>query len=275
MVDLSLFMTPTAILIASLAIASVGYLYYNRSGSVLTKEYKKFKLIKKEQLTTGVTNPVTLFRFAIPRNATLGLPIGQHISVRAMINGEEIIRYYTPTSAANVVGYFDLVVKIYPQGKMSQHLDSMKIGDSIEVSGPKGVHPYKNNQSKYLGLIAGGTGITPCYQVIQHVLTDPTDRTNIVLLYGNLTEEDIIIRNYLEDLENKYPNRFKLYNVLNHPPEGWTQGKGFITKEIIEKFFAKPSEDVRVGMCGPPVMINVMRTNLKELGYNKDQVYNY
>merc|ERR1712098_403592 len=109
----------------------------------------------------------------------------------------EVVRYYTPTTPHHHKGHFDLVIKVYPQGKMSQYIDKLAIGDSILVSGPKGLHVYKRNQSKHLGLIAGGTGITPCYQLIQQILDDPEDHTQVSLLYGNLTEDDIIIRDMI------------------------------------------------------------------------------
>jgi ferredoxin-NADP reductase len=53
------------------------------------------------------------YRFALPHpNDVLGLPIGQHISVQAVINGKEIMRSYTPTSSDDDLGYFDLMIKV-------------------------------------------------------------------------------------------------------------------------------------------------------------------
>ena len=64
------------------------------------------------------------------------------------------------------MGYFDLMIKVYPQGKMSQHIDHLKIGDTIEVKGPKGKFHYQPNMKAQLGMLAGGTGITPMLQII-------------------------------------------------------------------------------------------------------------
>lgn len=55
------------------------------------------------------------YRFALPRPGdVLGLPIGQHISISAGINGKEITRSYTPTSSDDDLGYFDLLIKVSP-----------------------------------------------------------------------------------------------------------------------------------------------------------------
>jgi len=54
------------------------------------------------------------YRFALPSPSdVLGLPIGQHISVQAAINGKEIMRSYTPTSSDDDLGHFDLMIKVY------------------------------------------------------------------------------------------------------------------------------------------------------------------
>lgn len=72
----------------------------------------------------------------------LGVPVGQHVYIRAWIGGHVVVRPYTPVSPKEQKGCFDLIVKIYLHGtsfrypgggKMSQHLDSLRIGDSIEV----------------------------------------------------------------------------------------------------------------------------------------------
>jgi cytochrome-b5 reductase len=53
------------------------------------------------------------YRFALPKeDDVLGLPIGQHISVSAEINGKDITRSYTPTSSDDDLGHFDLLIKV-------------------------------------------------------------------------------------------------------------------------------------------------------------------
>jgi cytochrome-b5 reductase len=54
-----------------------------------------------------------------------------NFSLKATVDGEEVRRSYTPTLTG--VGFFDLVLKIYPQGKMTNFVDQLKIGDKIDV----------------------------------------------------------------------------------------------------------------------------------------------
>lgn len=151
-------------------------------------------LIEKESLSHDTRR----FRFALPSDKhVLGLPVGQHISLRYTdAEGKLVMRSYTPVSSDDAVGYVDLVVKVYfknvhPKfpdgGKMSQHLESLKLGETIEVSGPKGKLSYMGKGeihikhrlrdpapeirvTKKIGMIAGGTGITPMLQIIRRAL---------------------------------------------------------------------------------------------------------
>ena len=127
-----------------------------------------------------MTHDTRLFRFALQSpEHVLGLPIGQHMFLSATIDDKPISRAYTPTSSDDDIGHFDLVVKVYPQGNMSKHLDNMAIGDTIPVQGPKGRLTYKGHgvfnirqgdeikthKVSKVGMMAGGTGITPMLQV--------------------------------------------------------------------------------------------------------------
>lgn len=101
-------------------------------------------LIEKEE----ISHDTRRFRFGLPTpNHVLGLPVGQHIHLIATINDELIIRAYTPVSSDDNKGYVDLVIKVYKRnvhpkfpddGKMSQCVDSLKIGDTIAFRGPTG-----------------------------------------------------------------------------------------------------------------------------------------
>uniref|UniRef100_A0A665TKK7 cytochrome-b5 reductase n=1 Tax=Echeneis naucrates TaxID=173247 RepID=A0A665TKK7_ECHNA len=108
-------------------------------------------LINKQE----ISHDTKKFRFGLPSGFhILGLPVGQHVYLSAKVNGSLVVRAYTPVSSDEDQGYVDLVVKVYyknchpsfPEGgKMSQYLDSMAIGDSIDFRGPSGLLVYKGN----------------------------------------------------------------------------------------------------------------------------------
>lgn len=110
--------------------------------------------------------------------------MGNHVIFSVKIDGEEITRKYTPISDVQNTGFVDFVIKIYRKnvhpkfpegGKMTQYLETLNPGQSILMEGPKGLLTYKGygnfeikrrsfpNVRKNVGLLAGGTGITPLY----------------------------------------------------------------------------------------------------------------
>ncbi|KAI9204011.1 NADH-cytochrome b5 reductase 1 [Polychytrium aggregatum] len=227
------------------------------------KEFKKFPLIER----LDVSPNTAIYRFKLPTPThCLGLPIGQHISIRADIDGKTVTRSYTPISSDSDLGHFDLLIKTYPNGNISKYVSELEIGDSIEVAGPKGFFNYTPNMVKSFGMIAGGTGITPMYQIIKAIFANPKDKTDVYLIYANVSVEDILLKQELDELAEKHAN-FHLHYVLNNPPANWTGSTGFVTKDIIAKHCPKYADDVKVLLCGPPPMIKALQTATEELGF--------
>ncbi|RCI04525.1 NADH-cytochrome b5 reductase [Rhizopus stolonifer] len=201
----------------------------------------------------------------------------------AEINGKKISRSYTPITSEDGRGYFDLVIKSYPTGNISKLMGELKVGDSVGMRGPKGNFSYKRNMVKAIGMIAGGTGITPMLQIIQRVCNDPADKTKIVLIFANVTEDDILLKEELDTMAVNSPDCFQVHYVLERPPKGWQGEVGFVTKDIILKYCPKPAHDIKLLLCGPLPMIKAMTAATNELGYQKpravskmeDQVYKF
>ena len=93
------------------------------------------------------------FRFGLPtKNTLLGLPIGQHITFKAKDDdAKDFFRPYTPTTDDDTPGHVDFVIKVYPEGKMSQHLDKMEVGQAMLFKGPKGRYQYQQGSLRAIG----------------------------------------------------------------------------------------------------------------------------
>jgi len=256
------------------------------------------KLIEKRILS----HDTRVFSFELPSDQhCLGLPIGQHIYLSAKVNGSLVVRPYTPVTSDEDKGHMDLVIKVYhanvhPKfpdgGKMTQYLESLPIGDTIDVRGPSGLLEYiargefaikpdkksppKQVNAKQVSMICGGTGITPMLQLIRAVFRDPTDSTCLSLLYANQSEDDILLRKELEEVQAQNPDKFKLWYTVDRPTEGWQYSSGFINSEMIEKALYPPSSDNLVVLCGPPPMINfACNPNLDKLGYSQNMRFSF
>lgn len=266
----------------------------------LTRERQQVTLGEKIQLSPDTW----AFRFKLPKpNMRLGLPIGKHIKFwcpnpKPKVPGEwngkpdpefgkpEIERKYTPSMLdSECKGYFEVVIKVYRPnekfcdgGKMSQFFGDMKVGDTVDVAGPFGLIEYKGNgkfmiskkevSAKMLGLMAGGTGITPMLQLVKAIMYNPNDSTKVSLIFANQTENDILVRDMLEDLQKKNPDRFRLHYTLDRPPQNWKYSSGFITEEMIKTHMPPPGSETLVFACGPPPMVKfACKANLDKLAY--------
>ncbi|ODV83559.1 hypothetical protein CANARDRAFT_237694 [[Candida] arabinofermentans NRRL YB-2248] len=255
-----------ALTAAAAALISYFYLSPKERKVLKATEFQEFPLIQK----TVLSHNSAIFRFGLPRPTDiLGLPTGQHISIGADINGKEIVRSYTPMSLdEDSKGYFDLLIKVYEQGNISKHVDNLKLGETIKVRGPKGFFTYTPNMVSHFGMVAGGTGITPMFQIIKAIARNPDDHTKVTLLYGNVSEPDILLLPELNEICAKNSN-IKVHHVLNNPPEGWTGDVGFITKDLIAEKLPAAAPDVQLLLCGPPPMTSAIKKAANELGYQK------
>jgi len=249
-----------------------------------------------------ISHDTTRFRFGLPTpEHVLGLPVGQHIHLIATINEEMVIRAYTPVSSDDHKGYVDLVIKVYRRnvhpkfpngGKMSQFVDELKIGDKIAFRGPTGKLQYLG-QSKFsikrlrkeppveveastVNMIAGGTGITPMLQLVREVIGHSADNTKLSLLFANQSEDDILLRNELDELAKQHPEQFRVWYTVDTATENWAYSQGFVNAEMIKEHLEPPAQDTITLMCGPPPMINyACIPHLEALGYSDHLRYAY
>jgi NAD(P)H-flavin reductase len=154
---------------------------------------------------------------------------------------------------------------------MTQHLEKVPIGTVMHVRGvssdvtytpEKLCVPgfYEELEVDNISMIAGGTGITPCYQIIKSALSNPEDKTVINMIYSNTTEEGILLKDELMKLQKENPQRFKLHFTITQQKDGsgdssWSRRR--IDEKMLGEFLEPPTlYDCRnyVLICGPPGM---------------------
>jgi len=278
---------PSVLLIVGVAIIKREFIPYAVAFAALVGGYKIFtsgppssrKVLKPDTFQEfpvvdikKTSHNVSIYRFGLPRPTDIiGLPIGQHMSLAATPKGadKEVVRSYTPITSDEDKGFFELLIKSYPQGNISAHMATLKIGDTMKVRGPKGAMVYTPNMCKRIGMIAGGTGITPMLQIIRAINRGrPQDTTKIDLIFANVNPDDILLKDQLDALDKEDPN-FSVYYVLNNPPEGWTGGVGFVTADMIKERLPPPGPDMKILICGPPPMVSALKKATESIGYQK------
>lgn len=260
----------------------------NRSNVIALKDSAikySFPLIFKEKISSNTYR----FRFELPSSKhTLGFQIGQCIYLSARINGEFVKRPYTPITLDDDRGYFDLLIKIYPDGKMGQYLASLPLGHSMDVSGPAGDFLYRGNglfrirstekRISQLVLIAGGSGLTAVLQLLKKIHRKETEEENprqVFLLYANRTEEDILLRDEIESIINSNPSRYHLWLTVDQTSNPrWKYSQGYFNETLFRNHLPPPSDQILICLCGPTQMIqSACLTHLHHLGYSSSMIH--
>ena len=114
------------------------------------------------------------------------------------------------------------------------------------------------------------------YQIIQSILSDPQDKTEISLIFANVTEDDILLRQELDAWAVVYKKQFKVYYVLDKPPSSkWVGGSGYVTPSMLRDQLFAPGSDAMVLCCGPPMMVNKLNEHLVQLGHSKANIFTF
>eukprot|EP01084_Bolivina_argentea_P181482 313437_1 len=295
--------TPQSTVAAAIALGLIScltiyYLYKKTSNtnskntsSGLSKQYKPLKLIKK----TSYNDNTIIFRFALPsKTSKMGLTIGSHVMLKYQNNNDEfgVARPYTPITNDfddSLPNYFELMIKIYSKGKMTQYLNKLKVGQTIQIRkyigklkydfcGHFNIRNVGNFYVKKIGMIGGGSGITPLLQVIRYINHNKHD-IQVNLLFANRSIKDILLRNELEAIHNDNDNKINVFftvsNINKTERTEWNGNVGRIDIDMIRKYTFKPSKDVMMLLCGPTVMTQAMEPYLTEIGHHTDRVFTF
>jgi|EP00427_Karlodinium_veneficum_P024887 cytochrome-b5 reductase len=246
----------------------------------------------------AISHDTRIFTFGLEEGKALGLSTCACLLMKGVdgpsdAEGNSVIRPYTPVSTNAMLGKFELMVKVYPDGKMSQYLDALEVGKPMHFKHVGGnVKVQYPAFKKEIGMIVGGTGITPMIQALHCVLGSSGDTSKVAMLYGSKTSKEILAKETLDAWTASYGDRFQVTHVLSEEPaEGssWTGARGFITREMIEANFPKPESDCLIFVCGPPPLYTIfsgprdppgqppseLTGILKEMGYKTEQVIKF
>lgn len=202
---------------------------------------------------------------------------GQHLVMRAMLGGEEVRRTYSISSGP---GDRDLwiTIKRVEGGLYSPHAHGLEAGATLDVMPPAGrfVLPASEGTPRTLLCVAAGSGITPIMAMIRKALeTEP--ETHVILIYGNRATDSIIFRQALEDLKDRFMQRFTLLHVLSRDADtDVPELAGRIDGAKVERLLralAKVEDIDHAFLCGPDTLIKDVRAKLMDLGLARERVH--
>jgi ring-1,2-phenylacetyl-CoA epoxidase subunit PaaE len=206
---------------------------------------------------------------------------GQFVTLKAHVDGEETRRSYSICVGVTDYdrdGELRIGIKRVRGGRFSNFaFDTLQAGHSIEVMTPDGrffTHLNAEQGKQYVAF-AGGSGITPVLAIVKTTL-ELEPRSTFTLVYGNRSVDAIMFAEELEDLKNRYMNRFVLYNVLSDDMQDVDLFNGVLDREKCAAFLEAlvPADSVdEAFICGPAPMMDAAEAALKAAGVDDSKVH--
>jgi ring-1,2-phenylacetyl-CoA epoxidase subunit PaaE len=203
---------------------------------------------------------------------------GQHLTLRATINGEEVRRNYSLCTAPDENDWM-VTIKRIGGGLFSNWVgDQLKIGDIVDVMPPHGSFTTEFNAAKgrHLVGIAGGSGITPVMSLIRTMLrSEPASR--FTLFYGNRDSSSVIFLEALAGLKDKHLGRLEIYHFLDAEEQDIDLFNGMLNRERLEEAIPALVPDAAEVdgwfICGPGPMMDAAEGALLDRNIAKERIH--
>jgi CDP-4-dehydro-6-deoxyglucose reductase len=200
---------------------------------------------------------------------------GQWVSLVLPLPEGEARRAYSIASPPRPDATFDIAVTLVESGAGSAYLHALSPGDTLRVIGPQGFFtrpPHDPAPSLFIGT---GTGLAPLRSMI-HAAADADAAAPIALLFGGREEHDLLYRDELAALSERYP-KLRVVQTLSRGSASWTGRRGYVqshAREIFDELAARSASDPHVYVCGLEKMVGAVRELLrKEMGLPRQRVH--
>jgi len=198
---------------------------------------------------------------------------GQFLTILVNLNGKEVRRSYSISSTPGVDKDIFFTIKRIENGELSRYLfDELTIGDIITTLPPTGRFVIDKPKFEVAVFIAAGSGITPIYSLIKHLLHN-FDDTKVLLIYQGHNENEQIFRDQLLNLQKHFIKRFTLKEVFSEPLD---HGKSHqrLNNNLLEKILLETINTASVNfyLCGPGAFMRMAEFTLKVMHYSKEKI---
>ena len=178
---------------------------------------------------------------------------------------------FTPSSSPGISDHMEIT--IMRTGRVTDWLDTMKVGDEVGVRGPMGrAYPIDDFHGREILIVGGGCGVGPLRSLLLALVEDLDKYARIIVRYGARTPDSIVFR----DAQMHGWNQGGALDVMLTVDEGnpgWDGHVGMITSIMTEDYLDCHAIDGIAVMCGPPVMMKYGTETLLERGYRPENIY--
>jgi ring-1,2-phenylacetyl-CoA epoxidase subunit PaaE len=239
----------------------------------------KTYFLQVKEVVLETADSVTIY-FWHPLSEQIKYKAGQFITiiVPAGEGGKKVRRSYSMSTSPHSDTAIGVTVKRVQGGLVSNYLnDNVKIGDFLEVLEPLGNFFLELDAdiTRHIVLFAAGSGITPMMSIAKSVLKLELD-SRVTLIYGNRSEDSIIFKQKLEELEVHYGKRLGVHHLLSNPSDLWVGHKGRISQGIAVRLMKEADTDFAKDnfyLCGPVGMMEDIIAALGIYNVSKERIH--
>ncbi|MCP3966421.1 MAG: anaerobic sulfite reductase subunit AsrB [Lentisphaerae bacterium] len=153
-------------------------------------------------------------------------------------------------------------------GKLTTEIFKLKVGDKLFIRGPYGNgFNLAGLENKKLIVIAGGTGLAPVKNVINHFCKNRDKLKSFDLILGFKSPEDILFSKEIE----RWKSLIDVILTVDKGEKSWKGDTGLVT-EYIKTLGIEAGPDYSVIVVGPPVMIKFTTMELLKNGISENQI---
>lgn len=215
------------------------------------------------------THDVKTFILATDDNTQVDYLAGQHLPISLEIEGKNVKRNYTLSSAPTRPNMLAITVKRVVDGVVSNCLhDHLKVGDYLSAQRPAGNFHLGQLNTNKLVLLTAGSGITPALSILR-TLVDQQNKTEVVFFHSAHTESDLIARQEIDLLSKQHGNCQIIYTLTQHALPNWSGLQGRVSKDMLASISNLPHSSVFV--CGPQAFMVSVKEQLLALGLPESQ----
>ncbi|MFA7268767.1 MAG: CDP-6-deoxy-delta-3,4-glucoseen reductase [Sterolibacterium sp.] len=205
---------------------------------------------------------VMALHLKLPANERLLFLAGQYIEI-LLQDGKR--RAFSLANAPHDDELLQLHLRLIPGGLFTEQVfNVMKERDMLRFEGPHGSFFLREDSSKPIILVAGGTGFAPIKSIIEHVIHNKIERT--MALYLGARDRAGLYLPELPQLWAREHVHFKYVPVLSEPAtaDAWTGRTGFVHRAVLEDY--ADLSGYQVYACGAPAMIDAARRDFVACG---------
>ena len=256
---------------------------YNEQLQLLSQTFSKFlklscgKQIQMEHLQlkikkiTNETSSSKSFFIEEINNKQIEYKAGQFLTLLVNLHGKEVRRSYSISSTPGVDEVIYFTIKRIENGELSRYLfDDLKVGDMLTSLPPSGRFTIDRPESKLAVFISAGSGITPVFSLVKHLLYQFAD-TDILLIYQNHDEKESIFRQELLLLQQKFKERFTVKEIFSQPLDH-SRPSQRLNNNLLERILLQTitASSVHFYLCGPEAFMRMAQFTLKVMHYGQE-----